>query len=39
VTGSAATVGSEILPGGHCSAMEEPDLVVGDVRTLFAQLR
>jgi pimeloyl-ACP methyl ester carboxylesterase len=30
---------SEFDRGGHFAAMEEPDLVVGDVRRLFARLR
>jgi len=30
---------SEFDRGGHFAAMEEPDLVVADVRKLFARLR
>jgi hypothetical protein len=30
---------SEFERGGHFPAMEEPDLLVGDIRTFFRNLR
>jgi pimeloyl-ACP methyl ester carboxylesterase len=30
---------SEFDRGGHFAAMEEPDLLIGDIRAFFGQLR
>jgi hypothetical protein len=37
--GNNITYWSEFDRGGHFAAMEAPDLLVGDIRTFFRQLR